>query len=123
MGLRGFTGGPPDLRRVCTGAARCTWHKRENVVEKLKRKEDQEAVRQQLSDAYHQDTYGEAKQCLGSICDALRPRAIPDRPKPDGRYGGDANATSFKRGQGATAEFADHQHHETSQQSSQRVLA
>ena len=45
-------------------------HKRENVVEKLKRKEDPEAVRQQFNDAYRQVMCDEAKQRLGAICEA-----------------------------------------------------
>ena len=51
---------------------RCTWHKRENVVGKIKKKKDQETLRRQLNNAYNQDTYEAAKEGLGSIYEALQ---------------------------------------------------
>ncbi|MCY4672894.1 MAG: transposase [Bacteroidetes bacterium] len=51
---------------------RCIWHKRENVVGKLQRKTDQQPLRQQLNEAYNQDTYDEAKAALMSICEELQ---------------------------------------------------
>ena len=79
--IRGFVcdgwgqGASKAVRRVFGEYARCSAQHLAQTRKcggKLKGKGDQEAVRQQLNDAYHQNTYDEAKQCLGSICEALQ---------------------------------------------------
>ena len=50
---------------------RCMWHKRENVVGKLQRKEDQGPLRKAFNKAYNQETYAEAKQALDEILQGL----------------------------------------------------
>ena len=50
---------------------RCMWHKRENVVGKLQRKEDQGPLRREFNKAYNQETYAQAKQALDEILQGL----------------------------------------------------
>ena len=67
MGARGC-----GLRfaRCCAAVQRCQWHKRENVVSHLPRKE-QSSWRGRLQRAYGRPTYDEAKRELLKIRDEL----------------------------------------------------
>ena len=50
---------------------RCTWHKQENVLQKVENEQEQKAVRRALREAYDQDTHAEANRALLNICTDL----------------------------------------------------
>ncbi len=50
---------------------RCTWHKQENVLQKVENEQEQKAVRRALREAYDQDTHAEANRALLDICTDL----------------------------------------------------
>ena len=70
-GAKGIKKAVQDVFGDYARIQRCMWHKRENVVGKLQRKEDQDPLRKELNQAYNQETYAQAKQALDEILQGL----------------------------------------------------
>ena len=70
-GAKGFRKAVDDVFGAHGVIQRCQWHKRENVVDYL-RKDLQPAFRDKMRRAYAKETYGEAKSALQTIKKELR---------------------------------------------------
>ncbi len=70
-GAKGLYKAVKDVFGDYTQVQRCTWHKRENVVSKLTKKEDAPKVRRKMQEAYREDTYDDAKAGLETLRDDL----------------------------------------------------
>ncbi len=66
-GAKGFSKAVKDVFGAYVEIQRCCYHKRENVVGHLKKKEDQRRYRQRLQTAYREPDYHKAKQALLDI--------------------------------------------------------
>ena len=84
---------------------RCQWHKRENVVRYLAKRE-QASWRQRLQRAYNRPAYDEALPTLETLHRALEDRNQSAAGSPGGRAGRDPDAASPRavRGAGPVAE-------------------
>ena len=72
-GAKGLRKAIRDVFGTYAQVQRCTWHKRENVVGHLKKKEDQPRIRRKMREAYRKDTYEEAKEALKALREELEP--------------------------------------------------
>ncbi len=67
-GAKGFQKAIQDVFGAQAKIQRCLWHKRKNILEKLKKKEEQEEIKKQFNAAHNQDTYDKARQKLMALC-------------------------------------------------------
>lgn len=66
-GAKGFQKAIQDVFGAQAKIQRCIWHKRENILKKLKKKEEQEEIKKQFNAAHNQDTYDKARQKLMAL--------------------------------------------------------
>ncbi len=69
-GAKGLRKAVEDVFGEYAQVQRCTWHKRENVLGKV-RQASKQRIKSKLNDAYKTTEYDEAKQKLDTLCDTL----------------------------------------------------